>query len=123
MLCKKCGGLVEPQYEQIGECENCFADVCGNLDNTYKNEAKLDHLSGEEALALPISDLELSVKTENRLSDMGFVFIKDLVIKTEEEIRRIPNFGDMTLTEIKRQLQIFGLALKNEQSQLLASPS
>lgn len=117
---------MEPSYEQIGECENCYAEVCDNLAhiNAYEKKADLDPdpVSEKEALALPISYLGLSEKTENRLSDKGFLFIKDLVIKTEANLKDIPNFGDMTLFEIKRQLQKFGLALNGDKSQLLASP-
>lgn len=120
MLCKKCGKLVEPQYEQIGECENCFAEACDNFTNIYANKVNLEPITEEIALELPISDLEISIRTENRLSDRGIIFIKDLVLKTEEELRRIPNLGDMGIVEIKERLQIFGLALKKEEaSQLL----
>ena len=115
MLCKKCGKLVEPQYEVTGKCENCFAEVCDNLANVYEDKVNLEPVTEEQALALPIADLELSTKTENHLSDRGIIFMKDLVIKTEEELRSIPNFGNMAIAEIKRQLQIFGLALKSAQ--------
>ena len=80
-------------------------------------------MSEEEALALPISNLELSIRTENHLSNKGIIFIKDLVVKTEEELRNMPNFGDMGLAEIKRQLADFGLALKKERPRLSSSPS
>ncbi len=123
MLCKKCGGPVEPQYEQIGKCENCFADACDNFTNIYEDKVNLDPVSEEEALALPISNLELSIRTENHLSNKGIIFIKDLVVKTEEELRNMPNFGDMGLAEIKRQLADFGLALKKERPRLSSSPS
>ena len=123
MLCKKCGKLVEPQYEQIGECENCFAEAqtytYGNEIGTYEDRPKPDIISENEILELPISDSDLTESTENRLSDKGIIYIRDLVIKTETELRKIPNWGDKTLAEIKEQLQKFNLALKEDPSQLL----
>ena len=118
MLCKKCGKLVEPSYEQIGECENCFAEIqaytCGNKTGGYEDRPKPDAISEEEALALPVSDLELSDITTNRLSNMDIIYTRDLVKKTEVELRNIRSFGDKTLNKIKKQLQIFGLALKQQ---------
>ena len=81
----KCGNLVEPPYEAIGKCENCFAEACENQIDVYKEEPRPDIISEEKALELPVADLELNDKAENYLSDMDIVFIKDLVKKTEKE--------------------------------------
>ena len=108
----KCGKLIEPPYEETGKCENCYADACGNFTDVYAKKPNSGTVSEVDALALPISYLELSVRVENRLSDKGILFIKDLVVKTEAELKDIPNLGGMGIAEIKRQLQIFRLSLK-----------
>jgi len=114
MICK-CGKRVEPAYEQIGKCENCFADACGGGTDAYKNEEKPVTVYGKEALSLPISGLEISSRTINRLASRGIIYIRDLVIKTEVELTNIPHFGEMALYEVKKQLEVFGLALKQQE--------
>jgi DNA-directed RNA polymerase alpha subunit len=114
MLCN-CGKLVEPAYEQNGKCENCFVDACDGGADVYKDEENPVAVYGEEALMLPISGLEISARTINRLASRGIIYIRDLVIKTEVELTNIPHFGDMALYEVKKQLQIFGLALKQQE--------
>ncbi|MCX6719613.1 MAG: hypothetical protein NTV36_00670 [Candidatus Staskawiczbacteria bacterium] len=120
MYCKTCDELVEPQYEQIGECENCYANDCGGIIGSINKET-VKNLCGEEALELTVSDLILNPVTENRLSNIGILFIKDLIKKSEEELASIKGFGRVALREIKERLQTLGLTLKiEEESQLRA---
>ncbi len=64
-----------------------------------------------EKLKLPISELELSVRSSNCLREAGIKTIVDLVKKTEDEMLEFKNFGKKSLTEIKQLLAGMGLAL------------
>lgn len=57
----------------------------------------------------PIADLSLSVRTSKCLEWNDIYCIKDLVIKTEDEMLEIPNFGKISLNEIKEKLHPLGL--------------
>ncbi|MFA4853838.1 MAG: DNA-directed RNA polymerase subunit alpha [Candidatus Omnitrophota bacterium] len=64
-----------------------------------------------EKLRLPISELELSVRSSNCLREAGIKIIADLVKKTEDEMLSFKNFGKKSLTEIKELLVGMGLTL------------
>ncbi|MDD2679476.1 MAG: DNA-directed RNA polymerase subunit alpha [Candidatus Omnitrophica bacterium] len=64
-----------------------------------------------EKLRLPISELELSVRSSNCLREAGIKIIADLVKKTEDEMLDFKNFGKKSLTEIKELLMGMGLTL------------
>jgi len=64
-----------------------------------------------EKLRLPISELELSVRSSNCLREAGIKVIADLVKKTEDEMLSFKNFGKKSLTEIKELLMVMGLTL------------
>lgn len=64
-----------------------------------------------EKLRLPISELELSVRSSNCLREAGIKIISDLVRKTEDEMLSFKNFGKKSLNEIKELLAGLGLTL------------
>jgi len=64
-----------------------------------------------EKLRLPISELELSVRSSNCLKDANIKLIADLVRKTESELLSFRNFGKKSLTEINDLLKAMGLTL------------
>ena len=64
-----------------------------------------------EKLRLPVSELELSVRSSNCLREANIKSIADLVKRTEEEMLEFKNFGKKSLTEIKELLQNLGLTL------------
>jgi len=64
-----------------------------------------------EKLRLPISELELSVRSSNCLREANIKIIADLVKKTEDEMLSFKNFGKKSLTEIKELLAGMGLTL------------
>jgi DNA-directed RNA polymerase subunit alpha len=63
-----------------------------------------------EKLRLPISELELSVRSSNCLRQANIKTIADLVVKTEEEMLSLKNFGKKSLNEIKTLLNGMGLS-------------
>ncbi|MGB2262511.1 MAG: DNA-directed RNA polymerase subunit alpha, partial [Candidatus Puniceispirillaceae bacterium] len=76
-------------------------------------EEPKDQSPADEAEDLPFSrnllrkvdELELSVRSANCLKNDNIVYIGDLVLKTEYEMLRTPNFGRKSLNEIKEVLK------------------
>jgi DNA-directed RNA polymerase subunit alpha len=64
-----------------------------------------------EKLRLPISELELSVRSSNCLREADIKVIADLVKRAEDEMLGFKNFGKKSLTEIKELLAGMGLSL------------
>ncbi len=64
-----------------------------------------------EKLRLPISELELSVRSSNCLREANIRVIADLVKRTEDEMLSFKNFGKKSLVEIKELLAGMGLTL------------
>ena len=64
-----------------------------------------------EKLRLPISELELSVRSSNCLKEASIKTISDLVRKTESELLSFRNFGKKSLSEINDLLKAMGLSL------------
>jgi len=60
----------------------------------------------------PVAELELSVRSRKCLQRLGISTIGDLIQRSEPELLAIKNFGQTSLTEIKRQLANFGLTLR-----------
>jgi len=81
-------------------------DIIEEEPEMTKEEAAL-----YEKLRLPISELELSVRSSNCLREAGIKIIADLVKKTEDEMLAFKNFGKKSLTEIKELLMGMGLTL------------
>jgi DNA-directed RNA polymerase subunit alpha len=74
-------------------------------------EMSKEEIALYEKLRLPISELELSVRSSNCLREANIKTISDLVKKTEEEMLGFKNFGKKSLTEIKELLLGMGLNL------------
>lgn len=64
-----------------------------------------------EKLRLPISELELSVRSSNCLREANIKTIAELVRRTESELLNYRNFGKKSLTEINELLKVMGLNL------------
>lgn len=64
-----------------------------------------------EKLRLPISELELSVRSSNCLREASIKSIADLVKRSEDEMLAFKNFGKKSLAEIKELLMGMGLTL------------
>jgi len=65
----------------------------------------------KKKLSKPISELELSVRSSNCLSEANIRTIGDLVRKKETEMLKYKNFGKKSLTEINEILSNMGLHL------------
>ena len=58
-----------------------------------------------------VEELELSVRSANCLKNDNIVYIGDLILKSENEMLRTPNFGRKSLNEIKEVLSEMSLSL------------
>ncbi|MBU1061138.1 MAG: DNA-directed RNA polymerase subunit alpha [Candidatus Omnitrophica bacterium] len=67
-----------------------------------------------EKLNLPVSELELSVRSNNCLREARIKTIGELVRKTEQDMLQYRNFGKKSLTEIKEILKGMGLSFGME---------
>jgi DNA-directed RNA polymerase subunit alpha len=76
-----------------------------------ETEMTKEELALYEKLRLPISELELSVRSSNCLREANIKTIGDLVKKTEEDMLGLKNFGKKSLSEIKELIVGMGLTL------------
>jgi DNA-directed RNA polymerase subunit alpha len=64
-------------------------------------------------LALPIEDLNLTVRSYNCLKREGIHTVGELVSRSEQDLLDIRNFGAKSIEEVKQKLIDMGLALKD----------
>src|SRR3989344_1421580 len=74
-------------------------------------EMSIEEQALYEKLRLPISELELSVRSANCLKEANIKTISELVRKTESELLGFRNFGKKSLNEINELLKIMTLSL------------
>jgi DNA-directed RNA polymerase subunit alpha len=87
-----------------------FGEAAAVTDGGVGAEPALAH--GMENF--PIEELELGVRSYNCLKRVGIETIGDLVVKTENELAAIPNFGKKSIEEVKETLATHGLTLRGE---------
>ncbi|HTY45130.1 MAG TPA: DNA-directed RNA polymerase subunit alpha [Patescibacteria group bacterium] len=85
----------------------------GQLPDEIEEETEMtkEEVVLYEKLRLPISELELSVRSSNCLREANIKVIADLVKKSEDEMLSFKNFGKKSLSEIKELLAGMGLGL------------
>ena len=64
-------------------------------------------------LALPIENLDLTVRSYNCLKREGIHMVGELVSRSEADLLDIRNFGAKSIDEVKAKLATMGLALKD----------
>jgi DNA-directed RNA polymerase subunit alpha len=62
-------------------------------------------------LNMSLAELELSIRATNCLESEGITTVRDLVIRTDEELLEVRNFGETTLKEVQHKLAGLGLRL------------
>jgi DNA-directed RNA polymerase subunit alpha len=65
----------------------------------------------EKKLNMSLAELELSVRATNCLETEGITTVRELVMRAEDELLEVRNFGETTLREVKAKLQERGLSL------------
>ncbi|MSU79021.1 MAG: DNA-directed RNA polymerase subunit alpha [Gemmataceae bacterium] len=78
--------------------------------DTVNSAESVDH-ELERKLNMSLAELELSVRATNCLESEGITTVRDLVIRSDEELLEVRNFGETTLREVKQKLTERGLAL------------
>ncbi|HEX6788151.1 MAG TPA: DNA-directed RNA polymerase subunit alpha [Gaiellaceae bacterium] len=96
-----------------------FTDIDRIEDFTESGSVPAGDAVGPETLPpgmvnYPIEELELGVRSYNCLKRVGIETIGDLVMKTENELAAIPNFGKKSIEEVKDTLQQHGLTLRGD---------
>ena len=94
------------QYHQLGED---LASEPAELEGPAGGGAIDEEL--EKKLALPLAELELSVRAANCLEMASIENLGDLVSLTESQLLAMRSFGKTSLREIKRKLADLGLSL------------
>ncbi len=64
-------------------------------------------------LALPVEDLNLTVRSYNCLKREGIHTVGELVSRSEQDLLDIRNFGSKSIDEVKAKLAELGLSLKD----------
>jgi DNA-directed RNA polymerase subunit alpha len=117
-------GSVDPR-EAIGEAAQIlirqlaiFTDI-EKMEGFGEAAAAQDGGGTEPSLAhgmenFPIEELELGVRSYNCLKRVGIETIGDLVMKSENELAAIPNFGKKSIEEVKETLAGHGLTLRGD---------
>src|ERR1700754_1163066 len=64
-------------------------------------------------LALPVEDLQLTVRSYNCLKREGIHTVGELISRSEQDLLDIRNFGSKSIDEVKLKLHEMGLSLKD----------
>ena len=64
-------------------------------------------------LALPVEDLQLTVRSYNCLKREGIHTVGELISRSEQDLLDIRNFGSKSIDEVKGKLVEMGLSLKD----------
>ena len=94
------------QYFELGEQTVAASEV---IEVETQEQVVDEELS--QKLAMPIQELELSVRASNCLESAKTEKVGDLVTMTEAELLKIRSFGKTSLREIRRKLTDIGLSL------------
>jgi len=84
------------------------------VEDETKEKATQENKELFEKLKLPVSELELSVRSGNCLREVRIKTIGELVTKTEKEMLQYRNFGKKSLQEIEEIIKEMGLSLGME---------
>ncbi len=88
---------------------NLFINFDETVAITSKTEEEDQKLSFNPVLLKKVDELELSVRSQNCLQNEKIDYLGDLVMKSENDMLKTPNFGRKSLNEIKAILQSLNL--------------
>ncbi|MBN2484097.1 MAG: DNA-directed RNA polymerase subunit alpha [Candidatus Omnitrophica bacterium] len=83
----------------------------GEIPEEEIEELTPEEIAFYEKLKIPISELELSVRSANCLREANIKSLSELVSKAEAEMLAYRNFGKKSLNEITNLLKTMGLSL------------
>ncbi len=96
------------QYFELGEQTAAASEI----PEVETEEQKVDEELNQK-MAMPIQELELSVRASNCLESAKIETVGDLMRMSESELLKIRSFGKTSLREIKRKLADIGLSLND----------
>jgi DNA-directed RNA polymerase subunit alpha len=109
-------GAIAPQ-DAIGLAAKLLKDHM-NIFINFEEEPEVEEVKLEKPTAIrnenldrSVEELELSVRSYNCLKNASISTIRELVLKTEQEMLKTKNFGRKSLNEIKEILTAMGLSL------------
>ena len=109
-------GAVAPQ-DSVGLAAKLLKDHM-NIFINFEEEPEAEEIPSEktvevrnENLDRSVEELELSVRSYNCLKNANITTIRELVLKTEQDMLKTKNFGRKSLNEIKEILASMGLGL------------
>jgi len=76
----------------------------GTIVRSQEGDAEL-----QRQLDLSLAELRLSIRATNCLESEGITTVRDLVIRIDDELLEVRNFGQTTLREVRSKLQERGL--------------
>jgi DNA-directed RNA polymerase subunit alpha len=71
-----------------------------------------EDMAQASTMALPIEEMDLSVRSYNCLKREGIGTVGDLIQRTEQDLLDIRNFGQKSIDEVKAKLAEMGLGLR-----------
>src|SRR6185295_9528843 len=86
-------------------------DVQASREMTVEEDTDRDLIKRRALLDTPVTDFELSVRARTALKKMNIRSLGDLLRITEAELMSYKNFGDTSLSEIKKMLSAKNLRL------------
>jgi hypothetical protein len=89
------------QYNELGQRVHAEMRAAGGASLDPAVEAKL---------TMPLAELNLSVRATNCLESENVHTIRDLVLRTPDQLLEVRNFGETTLNEVQEKLADIGLA-------------
>jgi DNA-directed RNA polymerase subunit alpha len=109
-------GAIAPQ-DAIGLAAKLLKDHM-NIFINFEEEPEVEEVKLEKPTAVrnenldrSVEELELSVRSYNCLKNANISTIRELVLKSEQEMLKTKNFGRKSLNEIKEILAAMGLSL------------
>ena len=89
------------RHKNLVQCLNFLKDEIKEIEDKLINRALLKG----------VDELELSARVMNIFKNDSIVYLGDLVQKSEGELLRAPNFGRLSLNEVKGLLKERNLSL------------
>jgi DNA-directed RNA polymerase subunit alpha len=109
-------GAISPQ-DSIGLAAKLLKDHM-NIFINFEEEPVAEEVAPERTVAVrnenldrSVEELELSVRSYNCLKNANISTIRELVVRSEQEMLKTKNFGRKSLNEIKEILTAMGLSL------------
>jgi len=106
-----CVGSVLTSHPNHAKARLFQKDIASSRVMVYDEEKEKRRDHRNKILEIPISDFELSVRSRNCLKKMNIFTLGDLLKTSESELLSYKNFGETSLQEIKRILEMKDMRL------------